>query len=72
MSKRKATLTGDVREHMLRPEAAAYVRLSEKTLANWACSGEHIPFYKLGKRVIYKRSDLDAFIASKATGPVPN
>lgn len=49
-----------------RKEAAAELGVSPQTLANWACSGRvSIPFYKVGrKKVIYHKSDLDAYLAS--------
>ncbi|WP_049613440.1 helix-turn-helix domain-containing protein [Yersinia pekkanenii] len=51
---------------LTRKEAAAELGVSPQTLANWACSGSvSIPFYKVGKKkVIYHKSDLDAYLAS--------
>ncbi|WP_145495596.1 helix-turn-helix domain-containing protein [Yersinia massiliensis] len=51
---------------LTRKEAAAELGVSPQTLANWACSGSvPIPFYKVGKKkVIYHKSDLDAYLAS--------
>lgn len=51
---------------LTRKEAAAELGVSPQTLANWACSGRvSIPFYKVGKKkVIYHKSDLDAYLAS--------
>ncbi|QSA97122.1 helix-turn-helix domain-containing protein [Methylococcus sp. EFPC2] len=52
-------------EIMDRPEAAKYLGLSEQTLASWACTGRHsLPFVRLGRRVKYRKSDLDAYLAS--------
>lgn len=44
-------------------EAAAYTRLSVKTLAKMRCHGTSMPFLKLGKKVMYRRSDLDRWLA---------
>ncbi|WP_025119993.1 MULTISPECIES: helix-turn-helix domain-containing protein [unclassified Serratia (in: enterobacteria)] len=51
---------------LTRKEAAAELGVSPQTLANWASSGRvSIPFYKVGKKkVIYHKSDLDAYLAS--------
>lgn len=51
---------------LTRKEAAAELGVSPQTLANWASSGRvPIPFYKVGKKkVIYHKSDLDAYLAS--------
>lgn len=55
-----------IKENMTRPEAADYLGLSPRTLANWHSSGRvKIPFYKVGrKKVIYHKSDLDKYLAS--------
>ncbi|EAW1629570.1 helix-turn-helix domain-containing protein [Salmonella enterica subsp. enterica serovar Herston] len=49
-----------------RPEAAEYIGVAARTLANWHSSGRvKIPFYKVGrKKTIYLKSDLDAYLAS--------
>jgi excisionase family DNA binding protein len=49
-----------------RPEAAEYIGVATRTLANWHSSGRvKIPFYKVGKKkTIYRQSDLDAFLDS--------
>ncbi|WP_071829040.1 helix-turn-helix domain-containing protein [Citrobacter sp. S-77] len=52
-------------ERLTRAEAAAYLGVKNQTLANWACTGKvKIPFHKIGRKVLYMRSDLDAFLAS--------
>ncbi|MBL5900830.1 MULTISPECIES: helix-turn-helix domain-containing protein [Enterobacteriaceae] len=52
-----------------RPEAADYIGVAPRTLANWHSSGRvKIPFYKVGrKKTIYMQSDLDAYLASVRT-----
>ncbi|WP_310607775.1 helix-turn-helix domain-containing protein [Buttiauxella brennerae] len=49
-----------------RPEAAEYIGIAARTLANWHCTGRvKIPFYKVGrKKTLYLQSDLDAYLAS--------
>lgn len=44
-------------------DAAAFLGLSVKTLANWRVSGAGPQFIKLGSRVLYNRIDLEAFLA---------
>lgn len=53
-------------DRMSRSEAAQYLGLDEHTLAAWHSTGRHqIPVIKLGRRVFYRRSDLDRFIESR-------
>ncbi|EAA7986687.1 helix-turn-helix domain-containing protein [Salmonella enterica] len=48
-----------------RREAAAYIGVTSQTLANWAHTGkEQIPFHKSGRKVVYHKADLDAYIDS--------
>jgi excisionase family DNA binding protein len=48
-----------------REEAAAYLGVSPSTLANWASTKKFvIPYFRVGRSVRYKKSDLDAFIES--------
>ncbi|HHO0430840.1 TPA: helix-turn-helix domain-containing protein [Klebsiella quasipneumoniae] len=49
-----------------RPEAAAYIGVAPRTMANWHSTGRvKIPFYKVGrKKTIYLQSDLDTYLAS--------
>lgn len=51
---------------LTRPEAADYLGVSARTLANWHSTGSvNIPSYKVGrKKVLYLKSDLDAYLAS--------
>ncbi|ELC1632141.1 helix-turn-helix domain-containing protein [Escherichia coli] len=52
-------------EKMTRKEAAEHLGVSVQTLANWASTGKvKIPFHKLGRKVLYMRTDLDAYLAS--------
>ena len=44
------------------PEAAAYLRITPKTLTNWIMAGRAPARYKIGKCNYYLRADLDAFL----------
>lgn len=50
---------------LTRSEAAEYMGVTPQTLANWASTGKvQIPHYKVGRKIIYFQSDLDAYLAS--------
>lgn len=52
-----------------RTSAARYLGLSPQTLAQWACNKKVLlPYLKIGRRVMYRRADLDAFIAANVQG----
>ena len=54
-----------------RKEAAEYLGVSPQTLAFWACRRtRELPFVKLGRRVKYRKSDLDAFVSHMAAKEV--
>jgi excisionase family DNA binding protein len=58
-----AICTDSVKHLLCRKEAARYLGLAAQTLSQWACYGRYnLPFYKIGRRVMYRRSDLDTFI----------
>lgn len=46
-------------------QGAGYIKLfTAKTLAKLACTGEHkIPKHKVGRQVIYLKSELDTWLA---------
>jgi excisionase family DNA binding protein len=47
-------------------EASAYLKVSPSTLRTWRCTGRHkIPFYKLGRKIYYEISDLNAFLETR-------
>jgi excisionase family DNA binding protein len=46
-------------------EAAAYLRLSERTLERMRVTGNGPKFAKCGRRVVYRQSDLDAWVAAR-------
>ncbi len=50
-------------DRLTRPEAAQYLGVSVNTLESWACYGRYdLPFVRIGRRVFYRRTDLDRFI----------
>ncbi len=52
---------------MSRKEAAKYLGVSPSTLANWASKKRFVlPYFRVGRAVRYRKSDLDAFIQSGA------
>lgn len=51
-------------------EAAAYLKINEGTLRQWvAKKREGIPFHKFGKRVLFFREELEAWLARPHTEP---
>jgi excisionase family DNA binding protein len=52
-------------------EAADYLDVSTRTLANWRSRGTpNIPFSKIGRCVRYRLSNLDAYIAENSHNTV--
>jgi hypothetical protein len=49
---------------LLQKEAAARLRLSERTLERWRLTGDGPPFVKCGRRVAYRSADIEAFITA--------
>jgi predicted DNA-binding transcriptional regulator AlpA len=45
-------------------EASAALRVSERTLERNRLTGDGPPFVKIGRRVLYRQSDLDTWLAS--------
>ena len=51
-----------------RPAAGRYIGVSPATLACWAVSGKYrdlLPFALIGKKAMYKVSDLEAFVEAQ-------
>ena len=54
------------RELLDETQSAAYLGLSNGTLGVWRSTGRYkLPFIKIGRNVRYRRSDLDAWLASR-------
>lgn len=52
-----------------RHEAAEFLGVKPQTLAAWACNKRVLlPYVKIGRRVVYRRQDLDAFCAANVVG----
>lgn len=52
-----------------REKAAEFLGIRPQTLAAWASSRRYaLPFVKVGRRVMYRLSDLDAFIERNVFG----
>lgn len=51
-------------------EAAVYVGVAPKTLANWRSAGKGPRFYKLGRMIVYRREDLDRYFEEHLQAPV--
>lgn len=52
-----------------RPHAAAYLGVTPRTLAVWACTGRYnLPYVKVGRKVKYRRIDLDAWLTERTVG----
>ncbi len=43
-------------------EVASFLRVSVRTLQNWRVTGRGPEFIKLGSRVVYPTSSIDAFL----------
>ena len=52
-------------DYMKTPEAAKLSRLSVPTLERMRLKGDGPPFIKAGKSVIYRRADLESWLASR-------
>lgn len=50
-------------DHYLKPrDAAAYTSIATSTLAKLRCYGGGPRFVKIGRAVLYRKTDLDAFM----------
>ena len=57
---------------MTRQDAATYLGLRPKTLANWKLQGKGPPPIIVGRRCFYMRDDLDEFVAAGKSTPRTN
>lgn len=53
------------RELLSTLQAAHFLGLAVPTLAKWRTAGLAPPFHKLGRRIVYRRDDLEAWLASQ-------
>jgi excisionase family DNA binding protein len=56
--------SGGMIELHTQAEVAEIIRVSERTLERWRLTGNGPPFCKLGRRVLYRRGDLDEWVAA--------
>ena len=56
----------------LDPEGAAeFLGLQEQTLAAWRCTKRYdLPFIRVGRRIRYRISDLEKFLAARTVGTI--
>ena len=52
------------REYFTKAEAAEYTRLSRATIDRMRKSGQ-LRYIKVGKKVVFRRSDIDKFMAAR-------
>ena len=49
--------------------AASYLGVKPQTLANWAVNrAQSLPYIKIGRRVMYRLADLEAFVMANRHG----
>ncbi len=60
------TLVQSVRDLVDEKAAAEHLDVAVGTLSVWRSTGRYnLPFLKIGRNVRYRRSDLDAWLASR-------
>ena len=50
---------------LIAEDAAAYLGLATQTLAKMRLSGDSPPYFKVGRRVLYDRIELEAWLAQR-------
>ena len=50
-------------------QAASFLGVAPKTLANWRSQGKGPKFCRLGRAIGYRQEDLEAFIEQSLTDP---
>jgi predicted DNA-binding transcriptional regulator AlpA len=50
-------------------QAASFLGVAPKTLANWRSQGKGPKFCRLGRAIAYRQEDLDVFVADALTDP---
>lgn len=50
-------------------QAAEFLGVQEQTLAAWRCNRKYpLPYIKVGRKIRYRLSDLERFLASRTVG----
>lgn len=62
------TVTPEGRGRLSVPEAAAFLGISPATLRAWIRQ-RRVAFYRLGRRVVFDRTDLERFLRSNRIAP---
>jgi hypothetical protein len=62
-------MDSDPDELMYRTAAADYLKTPPTTLAQWAYRGIGPEFFKVGRRVLYRKSELDRWLDSQRVVP---
>lgn len=70
-------MTDEIKSRLVnREQAARYLGISSQTLSVWACQGRYdLKYVKVGRRVMYRISDLEAFLERRTvsnTGELVN
>ncbi|MBT9444661.1 MAG: helix-turn-helix domain-containing protein [Hyphomonadaceae bacterium] len=50
-------------------QAASFLGVAPKTLANWRSQGKGPKFCRLGRAIAYRQEDLDAFVEKSLADP---
>lgn len=56
-------------KYLVTEDAAAYLSLSRRTLEAWRLQGRGPTYVKLGRKVVYRPEDLDAFAENGTHAP---
>ncbi len=68
-----ATVVDRPSELLTREQAAAFLGVKTNTLAVWVTTQRyHLPFIKVGSKVRYRLSDLEAFLDERTVDPQAN
>lgn len=60
--------SNDIDPKLDEQQAAAHTGLAPSSLATLRCRGGGPPYYKLGRRCVYSRRDLEAWLAARRVG----
>lgn len=56
-------------EYLPRLEVASLMRKPVATLARWSYQGQGPPYYRLGRGVVYRRAEVEAWIEAQRVDP---
>jgi predicted DNA-binding transcriptional regulator AlpA len=55
----------DTRHVLIARDAAEYLGIAQQTLAKFRWAGTSPPYFKIGRQVVYKRVELDSWLATR-------